>query len=136
MFWLSYERFSILCNVLLLKSAISSHNSCEFVMYLGKEKIMSGLSDFEWFCLHLKKKKKKKLIDEYSFSKKRNPIEIILYAWHSVYPQERCLDTKNMLQFFWKHSNNHHNNHHHNFLTYVMTWPLETFIMIRICIYM
>ena len=40
--------FSILCNAFLLKSAISSHNSCEFVMYLiGKEKIMSGLSDFE-----------------------------------------------------------------------------------------
>ena len=28
MFWLSYECFSILCNVFLLKSAISSHNSC------------------------------------------------------------------------------------------------------------
>ena len=28
MFWLSYECFSILCNAFLLKSAISSHNSC------------------------------------------------------------------------------------------------------------
>ena len=28
MFWLSYERFSILCNAFSLKSAISSHNSC------------------------------------------------------------------------------------------------------------
>ena len=28
MFWLSYECFSILCNALLLKSAISSRNSC------------------------------------------------------------------------------------------------------------
>ena len=28
MFWVSYECFSILCNVFLLKSAISSHNSC------------------------------------------------------------------------------------------------------------
>ena len=27
-FWLSYECFSILCNTFLLKSAISSHNSC------------------------------------------------------------------------------------------------------------
>ena len=29
MFWLSYECFSILRNAFLLKSAISSHNSCE-----------------------------------------------------------------------------------------------------------
>ena len=29
MFWLSYECFSILCNAFLLKSAISSHNSCD-----------------------------------------------------------------------------------------------------------
>ena len=29
MFWLSYECFSILCHVFLLKSAISSHNSCD-----------------------------------------------------------------------------------------------------------
>ena len=29
MFWLSYECFSILCNTFLLKSAFSSHNSCE-----------------------------------------------------------------------------------------------------------
>ena len=29
MFWLSYKCFSILCNAFLLKSAISSHNSCE-----------------------------------------------------------------------------------------------------------
>ena len=29
MFWLSYECFSILCDAFLLKSAISSHNSCE-----------------------------------------------------------------------------------------------------------
>ena len=28
MLWLSYESFSILCNAFLLKSAISSHNSC------------------------------------------------------------------------------------------------------------
>ena len=28
MFWLSYECFSIVCNAFLLKSAISSHNSC------------------------------------------------------------------------------------------------------------
>ena len=28
MFWLSYECFSILCNAFLLKSPISSHNSC------------------------------------------------------------------------------------------------------------
>ena len=28
MFWLSYECFSKLCNVFLLKSAISSHSSC------------------------------------------------------------------------------------------------------------
>ena len=28
MFWLSYQCFSILCNGFLLKSAISSHNSC------------------------------------------------------------------------------------------------------------
>ena len=30
MFWLSYEYFSMLCNAFLLKSAISSHNSCVF----------------------------------------------------------------------------------------------------------
>ena len=35
MFWLSYECFSILCNAFLLKSAISSHNSCEAVRYLA-----------------------------------------------------------------------------------------------------
>ena len=29
MFWLSYECFSILSNAFLIKSAISSHNSCE-----------------------------------------------------------------------------------------------------------
>ena len=29
MFWLSYECFSILCHAFLLKSAISSHNSCD-----------------------------------------------------------------------------------------------------------
>ena len=29
MFWLSYECFSIFHNAFLLKSAISSHNSCE-----------------------------------------------------------------------------------------------------------
>ena len=28
MFWLSYECFSVLCNAFLLKSAISSCNSC------------------------------------------------------------------------------------------------------------
>ena len=28
MFWLSYECFSVLCNAFLLKSVISSHNSC------------------------------------------------------------------------------------------------------------
>ena len=32
MFWLSYECFSILCNAFLLKSAISSHSSCEEVL--------------------------------------------------------------------------------------------------------
>ena len=31
MFWLSYECFSILCNAFLLKSAISSHNSCDII---------------------------------------------------------------------------------------------------------
>ena len=31
MFWLSYECFSILRNAFLLKSAISSHNSCGLV---------------------------------------------------------------------------------------------------------
>ena len=29
MFWLIYECFSILCNAFLLKSTISSHNSCD-----------------------------------------------------------------------------------------------------------
>ena len=29
MFWLSYECFSILCDAFLLKSVISSHNSCK-----------------------------------------------------------------------------------------------------------
>ena len=29
MFWLSYECFSILCNVFLPKSVISSNNSCQ-----------------------------------------------------------------------------------------------------------
>ena len=33
MFWLSYECFSILCNAFLLKSAISSHNSCEMSVF-------------------------------------------------------------------------------------------------------
>ena len=28
MFWLRYECFSIVCNAFLLKSTISSHNSC------------------------------------------------------------------------------------------------------------
>ena len=33
MFWLSYECFSILCNAFLLKSAISSNNSCDTTTY-------------------------------------------------------------------------------------------------------
>ena len=34
MFWLSYECFSILHNAFLLKSAISSHNSCGLEMII------------------------------------------------------------------------------------------------------
>ena len=36
MFWLSYECFSILCNAFLLKSAISSHNSCAVFKNVGE----------------------------------------------------------------------------------------------------
>ena len=40
MFWLSYECFSILCNAFLLKSAISSHNSC---VVLRKKSNINGI---------------------------------------------------------------------------------------------
>ena len=41
MFWLSYECFSILRNAFLLKSAISSHNSCA----LGRRFVSVKLED-------------------------------------------------------------------------------------------
>ena len=36
MFWLSYECFSILRNAFLLKSAISSHNSCDVLISVNE----------------------------------------------------------------------------------------------------
>ena len=36
MFWLSYECFSIFRNAFLLKSAISSHNSCVVILLVVK----------------------------------------------------------------------------------------------------
>ena len=48
MFWLSYECFSILCNAFLLKSAISSHNSCGlgsgFIIYEKKLFFVLGVA--------------------------------------------------------------------------------------------
>ena len=46
MFWLSYECFSILCNAFLLKSAISTRNSCDtsiILVYLPQVTISSAL---------------------------------------------------------------------------------------------
>ena len=44
MFWLSYECFSILRNAFLLKSTISSHNSCEEAVTLTKRVMLSMIS--------------------------------------------------------------------------------------------
>ena len=44
MSWLSYECFSILYDAFLLKSVISSHNSCEEVSYLRVTLMLSFLS--------------------------------------------------------------------------------------------
>ena len=39
MFWLRYECFFIFCNAVLLKSAISSHNSCAKYYKYDRDKI-------------------------------------------------------------------------------------------------
>ena len=53
MFWLSYECFSISCNAFLLKSIISSHNSCatthilqKFLNFVVKLKFLRKSIDF------------------------------------------------------------------------------------------
>ena len=37
MFWLTYECFSIMCDAFLLKSVISSHNSCALTYFIGNQ---------------------------------------------------------------------------------------------------
>ena len=53
MFWLSYECFSISCNAFLLKSAISSHNSCDgnqllFVSAITNVRLSSFPDPVDW----------------------------------------------------------------------------------------
>ena len=48
MFWLSYYCFSILCDAFLLKSVISSHNSCDVTESSQKTAVHIGFEKCAW----------------------------------------------------------------------------------------